>query len=167
MFFNNKLEIFTSIEDLPIENFRKIMQEGDLKHMITKGKFKKKHINQLENGWINCYNQYLQTFGLNKMYILVLEQEEKIAKLMCERWIKDLKHLNAVIKHEEQVLKEMILPNKGEKKSFEEDLIIIQKHNGFIVDPKRTSVKMFFTYVKMLEKESNEQRLKHGAKNWK
>lgn len=164
MFFK-KLELYTSIEDLPIGNFQRIMKEGDLKHMIQKGKFKKKHIPQLEKAWINCYNQYLQTFGLNKMYLLVLEQEEKIAKLICDRWIKDLKHLNGIIKHEEQVLKEMVLPTKGVKKSFEEDLAIIQKHNGFVIDPKKTSVKMFFTYVKMLEKEANDQKIRNAAKD--
>lgn len=161
----DKIEIFTSIEDLPIENFQRIMKEGDLKYMIIKGKFKKKHIKKLETTWIECYNQYLQSFGLNKMYLLILEQEEKIAKLMCERWIKDLKHLNAVITHEENILKEMMLPTKGEKKSFEEDLAIIQKHNGFVVDPKRTSVKMFFTYVRMLEKEANQQKVYNATKN--
>ena len=164
MFFK-KLELYTTIEDLPIGNFQRIMKDGNLKHMIQKGKFKKKHLPKLEKAWINCYNQYLQTFGLNKMYLLVLEQEEKIAKLICDRWIKDLKHLNGIIKHEEQVLKEMVLPTKGVKKSFEEDLAIIQKHNGFVIDPKKTSVKMFFTYVKMLEKEANEQKIRNAAKN--
>ena len=99
------------------------------------------------------------------MYVLILEQEEKIAKLVCDRWIKDLKHLNGVIKHEEQVLKEMMLPTKGEKKSFEEDLAIIQKHNGFAIDKKTTSTKMFFTYVKMLEKESTDQKIRNAAKD--
>lgn len=163
--FFKKLELYTTIEDLPIGNFQRIMKEGNLKYMINKGKFKKKHIPKLEKAWINCYNQYLQTFGLNKMYLLVLEQEEKIAKLICDRWIKDLKHLNGVIKHEEQVLKQMMLPSKGVKKSFEEDLAIIQKHNGFVIDPKTTSVKMFFTYVKMLEKEANEQKVRNATKN--
>lgn len=164
MFFK-KLELYTTIEDLPIGNFQRIMKEGDLKYMIQKGKFKKKHLPKLEKAWINCYNQYLQTFGLNKMYLLVLEQEEKITKLICDRWIKDLKHLNGIIKHEEQVLKEMVLPTKGVKKSFEEDLVIIQKHNGFVIDPKKTSVKMFFTYVKMLEKEANDQKIRNAAKD--
>lgn len=164
MFFK-KLELYTTIEDLPIGNFQRIMKEGDLKYMIYKGKFKKKHLPKLEKAWIDCYNQYLQTFGLNKMYLLVLEQEEKIAKLICDRWIKDLKHLNGVIKHEEQVLKQMILPTKGVKKSFEEDLAIIQKHNGFVIDQKTTSVKMFFTYVKMLEKEANEQKVRNATKD--
>ena len=165
MIFFNKIEVYNSIDELPIGNFQKVMKEGDLKQMIVKGKFKKKHLKQLENAWINCYNQYLQTFGLNKMYVLILEQEEKIAKLVCDRWIKDLKHLNAVIKHEEQVLKEMMLPTKGEKKSFEEDLAIIQKHNGFAIDKKTTSTKMFFTYVKMLEKEANEQKVRNATKD--
>ena len=164
MFFK-KLETYNSIEDLPIGNFQKVMKNGDLKQMIVKGTFKKKHIQQLENAWINCYNQYLQTFGLNKMYVLVLDQEEKIAKLICDRWIKDLKHLNGVIKHEEQVLKQMILPTQGEKKSFEEDLAIIQKHNGFVIDQKTTSVKMFFTYVKMLEKEATDQKRRNATKD--
>ena len=53
----------------------------------------------------------------------------------------------------------------GCKKSFEEDLAIIQKHNGFVIDPKKTSVKMFFTYVKMLEKEENDQKIRNAAKD--
>ncbi len=164
MFFN-KIETYNTIDELPIGVFQKVLKDGDLKQMLSKGKFKKKHLEQLKKAWIDCYNQYLQTFGLNKMYLLVLEQEEKIAKLICDRWIKDLKHLNGVIKHEEQVLKEMLLPTKGEKKSFEEDLAIIQKHNGFAIDQKTTSVKMFFTYVKMLDKEAKQQKVSNAAKN--
>jgi hypothetical protein len=73
--------------------------------------------------------------------------------------------LNGVIKHEEQVLKQMILPTKGVKKSFEEDLAIIQKHNGFVIDQKTTSVKMFFTYVKMLEKETKKYAMPQKIEN--
>ena len=62
--FFKKLETYNSIEDLPIGNFQRIMKEGDLKYMIIKGTFKKKHLPKLEKAWINCYNQYLQTFGL-------------------------------------------------------------------------------------------------------
>lgn len=160
-----KITTYNTIDELPIGVFQKVLIEGDLKHMICKGRFKKKHLEQLQRAWMDCYNQYLQVFGLNKMYLLVLEQEEKIAKLLCERWIKDAKHLNAVIQAEEQRLEEMILPTKGVKKSFEEDLIIIQKHNGFIIDPKTTSVRMFFTYVKMMEKESNEIKRSNAQKN--
>jgi hypothetical protein len=161
----NKIETYNTIDELPIGAFQRVLKSGDLKNMIIKGKFRKKHLDQVEKAWIGCYNQYLQVFGLNKMYLLVLEQEEKIAKLLCERWIKSAKHLNTVIKNEEQRLKEMILPTKGEKKSFEEDLVIIQKHNGFIIDEKTTSVRMFFTYVKMMEKEANEIKRSHAQEN--
>ena len=43
MIFFNKIEVYNSIDELPIGNFQKVMKEGDLKQMIVKGKFKKKH----------------------------------------------------------------------------------------------------------------------------
>jgi len=50
--FFKKLELYTTIEDLPIGNFQRIMKEGDLKHMIQKGKFKKTFQNLKKPGLI-------------------------------------------------------------------------------------------------------------------
>jgi hypothetical protein len=166
MFFKSKFEVYNSIEELPIYNFQKVIETGSYLYMVKNGTFKNKYIKDVVGAWENCYNEYIQHFGLNSLYKSILAQEEKIAKLKLQRWLKDLKHLNAVIKAEETRLSEMLKPNKG-KKSFEEDIAIIQKYNGVPLDAKTTSVKMFFTYVKLMEKESNEIKARNGKKDRK
>lgn len=166
MFFKTKFEVYRSIEDLPIYNFKKVIETGSYLYMIKKGTFKRKYVKDIIDAWQDCYNEYIQTFGLNSLYKAVLMQEEKIARLKLDRWLKDLKHLNAIIKAEESRLSEMMKPSKG-KKSFEEDIAIIQKYNGVALDPKKTSTKMFFTYVKLMEKQANEIKTKNGKESSK
>ena len=165
MFFN-KFEVYNSIEELPIYNFKKVIETSSYLYMVKSGTFKKKYIKDVVDAWENCYNEYIQHFGLNSMYKSILAQEEKIAKLKLDRWLKNLKHLNAIIKAEESRLSEMLKPEKA-KKSFEEDIAIIQKYNGVHLDPKQTSTKLFFTYVKLMEKEANEIKKENGKKDRK
>lgn len=165
MFFK-KFEVYNSIEELPIYNFKKVIETSSYLYMVKSGTFKKKYIKDVVDAWENCYNEYIQHFGLNSMYKSILTQEEKIAKLKLDRWLKNLKHLNAIIKAEESRLSEMLKPEKA-KKSFEEDIAIIQKYNGVALDPKQTSTKLFFTYVKLMEKEANEIKKENGKKDRK
>lgn len=168
MFFN-KVEIYKNIDEMPIWCFKKILETGQLSYMVSEGKLKpkvrKKQVIELDAAWVSIYNQYLQTFGLNKLYIQILEQEEKIALLKIEMWTRGKKGLNAIIKAEERRLADMIIPNKGNKQSFEQDLVVIQKYNGFLIEAKQTSVRMFFTYVKTMEKEADEIRMKNAREN--
>jgi len=167
--FYKKIEIYKNIDEMPIWNFKKILESGDLSYMLSTGvlkqKVRKKTAKALDEAWISVYNQYLQTFGLNKLYIQILEQEEKIAFLKIQMWTRGKKGLSAIIKAEEKRLADMIIPNKGNKQSFEQDLVVIQKHNGFLIEAKQTSVRMFYTYVKTMEKEADEIRMRNAREN--
>lgn len=145
--------MYKSIEELPIYNFHKIMITSDLSYLlkeeIKEKKFVKIH-DQLEKQWDNLYNEYLDHFGLSKNYKQIIDQETKICKLLIKRWLKNDRSMENIIEIEEIKLKEL---NQTKKKTstFEEDIAIIEQHRKIGLDPHKTSVKMFYTYVKMIQ----------------
>lgn len=174
MFFK-KFIIYKNIDELPIDVFKKVLKTYDVSHLgywknilgnKIERKVKKKYYPELQKAWISCYNQYLQTFGHNRNHLLILELEDKIAINKIKMWTTDNKSISAFIKRDERLLKELMLPNK-EKGSFEEDLIVIQKHQGVPIDGKLTSVRRFFTYVKMMQKEADQIKRDNAKKNRK
>ena len=84
-----------------------------------------------------------------------MNQEDKITKLIISRWLQDDKSLESIIKIEQQRLNELT-GKKKKKSTFEEDVAIIEKYRGIGIDIKKTSVKMFYTYIKLMEKDGKE-----------
>jgi len=152
--------MYKSIEDLPIYNFHKIMITSDLTYLL-KEKVKKKRLlkiqHELENQWNLLYNEYLDHFGLSKNYKKIIDQETKICMLLINRWLKDDRSMENIIEIEELKLKELNSAKK-KKTTFEEDIAIIEKYRGIGMNVKETSVKMFYTYVKLLEEDGKANK---------
>ena len=151
--FSKKIELYKSIDDLPIYNFDKILKSHDLRYLLKeeiKDITYNKNFDKISDQWVKLYDEYLEHFGLSKSYKRVIEQETKIAKLQIQRWLRDDRSLEGIIEVEKIKLQEM---NKKKKKksTFEEDLATIEQNRGIGMNPKETSVKMFFTYVKLME----------------
>lgn len=156
--FSKELELYKSIDDFPIYNFHKVMVTNDLRYLvkneITEQTYKK-NINKLGKKWVSLYDEYLEHFGLSKQYQKILELQTKIAKLICQRWEKEEKSLETIIHIEQTKLKE--LNGKKEKSStFEEDIAVIEQYRKIGLDAKTTSVKMFYTYIKLMEKDGKK-----------
>ncbi len=158
---SKQTKIYKSIEEMPIYNFHKIMTEKDtdaLKWMLYKPDefvIKPKEIERVGKQWIKLYDEYLEHFGISKQYEKVMNQEDKITKLIISRWLQDDKSLESIIKIEQQRLNELT-GKKKKKSTFEEDVAIIEKYRGIGIDIKKTSVKMFYTYIKLMEKDGKE-----------
>ncbi len=152
--------MYKSIEDLPIYNFHKIMITSDLSYLL-KEKIKKKRLLKmhdiLENQWNLLYNEYLDHFGLSKNYKKIIDQETKVCMLLINRWLKDDRSIENIIEIEELKLKELN-SSKKKKTTFEEDVAIIEKYRGIGMNAKVTSVKMFYTYVKLLEEDGKANK---------
>lgn len=156
--FSEEVEFYNSIDDLPIYNFHKIMVSNDLR-LLVKNKLSdkqyKRNIDKLGKKWVSLYDEYLDHFGLSKSYLKILELQTKIAKLICQRWEKDDKTLVSIIQIEQSKLND--LNGKKEKSStFEEDIAVIEKYRKIGLDAKTTSVKMFYTYIKLMEQDGKK-----------
>lgn len=152
------IKLYQSIEELPIWNFDKMMKGETLKYICKDpNKYKEDEQTLIKAGeqWIKLYDEYLAHFGLSTSYEKILSQEDKITRLIIQRWLKEDKSLETIIKIEQGKLNEL----NGKKKNsstFEEDVAVIEKYRGIGIDVKKTSVKMFYTYVKLMEKDGQK-----------
>jgi len=171
--FKNTI-IYTNLDDLPIDNFKKVLETGDIRNAVSftnilgqpiKGTVKKRHYKKVNEAWTSCYDEYLRVFGLNKRHVAIMVQEEKIAKLKVKRWITGRSSVDGLIYAAEKKLEGMKPKETASKRTFAEDLAIVQKYNGYPMPAKETSSTMFFTYVKMMEKEANEIKKQNNAKS--
>ena len=158
--YSKQIELYKSIDDLPIYNFHKVMVTDDFRHLV-KNKISDKqyafNIDKIGKKWITFYDEYLDHFGLTKSHEKVIEQQTKIAILTIKRWEKNDKSMEAVIEIEKQKLNELTGKKKKDS-TFEEDVAVIEKYRGIGMDAKKTSVKMFYTYIKLMEKDGKENQ---------
>lgn len=158
-----------------INNFENMLKTGDLSNMFhfenvfgnkinRKKRFgKRKFYKKLHAAWVECYNEYLRVFGLNKHQLRIMDLEDTIASLKIRMHTKEEYHLSAIIEVHELNLKQMKTPD-AKKRSFEEDLVIIQKHQGVPVHGDTTSTTRFFTYAKTMSEEAAEINAKRRNK---
>jgi len=170
-----KTIIYQNNDELMINNFEGMLKTGDLSNMfhfenllgnkVKRKKLfgKKKFYKRLQDAWFSCYNEYLRTFGLNKHYLRMLELEDKIALMKIKMHTTSSKHLSSKVNILEMELEGMQSP-KSKQRSFEDDLITIEKYQGVSVKGDTTSATRFFTYAKRMSEEAQEIRAEQRKK---
>jgi len=128
-------KIWTSIEDMPIWNWNKIIETGDLQYL-----YKEKNeglTERLFEVWNDLQDQHMQEFGVDDMLRIRLKTMKKIIKLN-DKYIQtgDRSVLN-LISVEEQRLEES--KTKFDIR-FYKVLDVVSNHKGFDVDPKTFTV---------------------------
>ena len=157
---SKELDMWTSIDKFPIYNFHQTLKTGDLKYTLKSELSDKdyhKKFPAIEKNWDNLYDEYLEHFGLAKSHIRKMEIENKIAKLQIKRWLTNDKTLEAVIGIEHQKLNE-VSDKKQKSSTFEEDVAVIEKYMSIGMDTEKVSVKMFYTYIKMMQKDGEKNK---------
>lgn len=137
---------YTSIHNLPIYNWNKIHETGDLGYLFLK--YKKSDFNGLIQLWEVIYSEYIKEFGLSKDFKDILKLKVNIAKQKAE-FIEtgDRIKLNFIALDENR-LKEI---EKSEpKQSFYKTLMHIEKSQGVRLTDKTTTVYEFYNYINNL-----------------
>lgn len=163
----NRFTWFEDLDEIPIHNFRKLLETGELKYMVSSGVAKKSnHFQVLNDKFEHLYNQYLQHFDHGKWQKRIMKLEEKIANLICKRWLNNDERLQIRIEIEQERLKQLKQKIENQDQStFEESVAVIQKHMKVAFDPRKTSAKQYYTYVNMHQAE--QDRLIHEQRKSK
>jgi len=133
--------LWGSIEDMPIYNWVKIMETGDLKWMFIKNKGRVSE--RVYNQWVNLQQEYLEEFGLDERAKQTLRHKKRLIELNTDFVITGDRHLLNLI-----AMTELDLKNEDEKEAvnFYQMLDYVEKYKGFAIDPKKTSViKWYYT----------------------
>lgn len=139
--------LWANIEVMPINNWRLILETGDLKYLF---KNRKGRVSQrCANHWDELQQEYIEEFGIEENYKQVLRLEKKLTDLNLDFVITRDRHLLNVIKMTEHDIEEI---KQGESIKFYEMLDHVEKYKGFAIDPDKYSVKKWYYSLKNISK---------------
>lgn len=144
--------LWADLEEMPINNWRLILETGDLKHLFKsgKGRVSKRCVDH----WDDLQQEYIDEFGIDDNYKQLLRLQKKLTELNLDFVITRDRFLLNVIKMTEADIKDL---KKGESVKFFEMLDHVEKYKGFAIDPNKYSVKKWYYSLKNISKngESN------------
>ena len=156
MLFTKK---YLSISDLPMYNWLEC-NKGNLGYLYHKPK-KVEANKSLIDLWTKIYDEYIKEIGLTDDYVELLEAMKKWTIAACDYMI-ETNSLNGTKEAEAKDLLES-LTNKSAGGKFAEFVAAIEKYMGIPIDLHKITVEKFYSYVKLMEKESKQmEAMKHG-----
>lgn len=136
--------IWTDLDELPIWNWNKIAETGDLLYLL-KNQNKRKPVKGLVEAWESLQQQYLDEFGVDMNLLNRIKTMKKIIKLNVKFYETRDRSLLNLIAVEENRLKES---QNVVSVKFTRLLIIVSSHMGFRIDPKQFTVIEWFHALK-------------------
>jgi len=136
-------KVWSSIESMPIHNWIKILETGDLKYLFKKSKGRVTQ--RIDDHWVDLQQEYIDEFGLEEGYKQQMRLKKKLLLLNIELTLTKERHLLNIIK-----ITEADLSSDNQKKAlkFYEMLDHVEKYKGFSIDPYKTSVVKWYYSLK-------------------
>lgn len=145
---NLKKDCFNSIEDLPIWNWWKISEEGDLKYLFIKGEGKV--TGEVYELWMDIQQEYFDNYGIS-------EGLKETLKLKLE-WIKEkAKFISTgdTFHRMKCNMLEVEMNDTGSGSGLltnDDTIIFLEEKLGREVDPQNISVKKYTDYIRYYQK---------------
>ena len=130
-----------SIDNMPIALFDSILKTGN--YSLLEGVKE----SEKEKQWIKVFDEYLVEFGINEAYKKYLQLQSEAIDLYNDAYNKGQKYKATLAEVKTRQAEEALIDTKGG--SFDLSVAMVSKFMGFRVDPKTTTVKEFYYYLKM------------------
>lgn len=147
-----KKDYFNSIENLPIWNWWKIAETGNLIYLQKREDYNKQDYSfKAFELWNKIQNEYLEEFGITDEFREVLA--------LKKRWIQ--KKADFILTGERfklteiDIIEAQIEETKNTKIEVDKDdtLIVLEQKLGRELDPKKITVKKYFKYINHFSKQ--------------
>lgn len=139
--------LWADLEEMPINNWRLILETGDLKYLFKSRKGRVS--NRCIEHWDTLQQEYLDEFGIEESYKQILRLEKKLLNLNLDFVIERDRFLLNMIKITEADIKAL---KSEESVKFYEMLDHVEKYKGFAIDPDKYSVKKWYYSLKNISK---------------
>jgi hypothetical protein len=155
-----KGKVHTSIDTLPILNWRKIHATRDYTWLyLTKVERVGKYTNAaLKRQWERVYDGYIERFGLSAHYLKMIDKFKEIAQLKVERMQTGDRKLNTFIKIAELELAEIEKGDGLPEVDFYESKSHVEQQIGFALDQTKTTVAEYYSHIKVLKEQNQRQK---------
>lgn len=130
-------KIWLRIDEMPIWNWQKIVETGDLIYLYKNHTKKDKVLKAFSNVWEDLQQQYIDEFGMDDTTMNKMRIMRKIIGLNLKFCETQDRSLFNIIKIEQQRLSDL---NKGGGMKFYKILDIVSTHKHQRIDPKVTTV---------------------------
>lgn len=145
---------YDSIENLPMWNFNKIMQTGDLRYLIKKKRFFRVDLNPI---WENILQEDMDFVGVNENVKQIIKRKKELALKIC----KYLENHKTILLNEINILENQIASlEKNNKESEQINFAIVcghlSKYFGYKIDEKNTTLKEYRSCCKVIEEEQKQ-----------
>jgi hypothetical protein len=138
---------YTTIEDLPVYNWNKIIEAQKYNYILLNHLQKDYNVNECKNQFAVLYEEFIDTFGINEQLRGIIELQNEITIYKIDIALGS-KSLEALLKLTQSKLKK-----KLEKKESKGNLtkVYIEKFLGFRLNEKEVTVYEYYNYIKALE----------------
>ena len=153
---------YKDIDEMPIYNFNKVMETGNLFYLCKSTTWKKPKYyvvtEKLNNIWESLVNQDMSLNGVDDRAKEIIKKKKELAKMILKYIEKD----KSLILNEINIIENQLadLQNGSNKQdenlSFEEVCGYISKSFAFEINPRTTTVLTYKKYCKIIEKEQKE-----------
>jgi hypothetical protein len=154
--FKKKLNFYSTIDDLPVYNWFQIQKTNDLVWLLKESKtLSDDNKIQLEAIWREIYFEFLDTFGIPEQMKEILSLKRDIAVLNARMYIDSDSSLLTFIEIKEYQLAKLTASN--EVNSVGNVRVYVEKFMGFKLNEKEISVKEFYQYIDVINKDANKK----------
>ena len=139
---------------MPLDAWIKCTEEGEFRY-VCKDPLKIKGVD-LDEAWCRVNDDYIERFGLHKLYKRLLAKMKEKAMLELEFVITGNRFNLTELSIAEAELKSM-LSNRGEGVGIREALVPLSKWIGYRINPKEFTVMEFFLIRDRYGKENKQK----------
>ena len=132
---------YNSIENLPIYNYNKIIETGD---------FKKYGVQSAED-WDNIEREFFNQIGYSEKYFEILRIKTDLVITKAKYYKTNNKALKTLIEVKKAKLNQITAEQTGG--DFGLMVAQVSKFMGFRIDTKEISVKEFYNFIKLAQKQ--------------
>lgn len=143
-------QIYKNIDELPIYNYKKIIETKDLTHLLKDEKTEVEPA-ELESIWAAITEQLSEFSGVNDQYqkwlLLHIDLENLQLDYLATNDRALITQINIKIKQIERMAKQF----EGSGGDFDKQIAAVELYFKFHIDERSTTVKRFFNYINLMK----------------
>ncbi len=148
---SKQLNVYRSIDDLPIKRWFSVQKTGDVSFILTEQReIEPAEEVELWSIWENIFNEYMERFGLSEEYKEDLQNKIDLANLKADFIISGDRYFKTMIRVQEEIIR----ANQDDSgKEFELEILLakMSKFYGFKLTSRELTVAEYYSYLENIK----------------
>jgi len=153
------MKYFRTIEDLPIWNFEKVSETGDIRYILKLEDYFELpeegfNPDTLVDVFIKVSDDLFDNFGVDDKAITKMIEEKDLLILKL-RWLSGERTMKAIFNIKNKIVEERESQKGPTKQSFNERIVMLESYFKKDFDVYKMSVSKFYTYLNLYKKANS------------